>query len=126
MLDPVTVAVNDVYIYNGSIGDRIYTAKFSCEDGYQLNNDGTSCDLIEYDVTYKLNGGDNNENNPEKVSKNGSTYTITVYNPVKTGFTFEGWTTNIADYTCTTNGGQELEVCKSNNSTTPIKVVFNK
>ena len=126
MLEPVTVAVNDVYIYNGSIGDRTYTAKFSCEDGYQLNNDGTSCDLIEYDVTYKLNGGDNNENNPEKVSKKGSTYTITVYNPVKTGFTFEGWTTNIADYTCTTNVGQELEVCKSNNSTTPIKVVFNK
>lgn len=44
-----------------------------------------------YTITYNLNGGNNNDNNP-------STYTvedeIVLLNPLKKGYTFDGWTEN--------------------------------
>lgn len=52
---------------------------------------------ITYAITYNLNGGTNNVNNP--TSYNG-TSTITFLNPTNTGFTFVGWFDN-ANFTGT-------------------------
>ena len=45
--------------------------------------------LIEYTITYKLNGGKNNSDNPAKYSQ--LTATIKLKNPTKTGYKFGGW-----------------------------------
>ena len=42
-----------------------------------------------YVVTYKLNGGTNNKNNPESFTAD--TPTITLKNPTRKGYTFKGW-----------------------------------
>ena len=63
-----------VSVAKGSIGDRTYNANW---------------ELINYNLTYELNGG-------EVASANPTTYTyldepITLNNPTKTGYTFKGW-----------------------------------
>lgn len=45
--------------------------------------------LPTYKITYKLNGGTNNKNNPATYKK--TTKTITLKNPTKKGYTFKGW-----------------------------------
>ena len=42
-----------------------------------------------YSITYNLNGGKNDNKNPKKYSVD--TNTITLKDPVKTGYTFDGW-----------------------------------
>ena len=42
-----------------------------------------------YKITYKLDGGKNNKNNPATYKK--TTKTITLKNPTKKGYTFKGW-----------------------------------
>ncbi len=64
-------------IINGSIGDMVLTANWASDS---------------YVITYELDGGTNNAENPE-------TYTISdtpieLKNPVKTGYVFDGWTGN--------------------------------
>ena len=46
---------------------------------------------ITYTITYNLNGGTNHADNPDKYTV--ETPTITLKNPTKTGYTFEGWYT---------------------------------
>ncbi len=46
---------------------------------------------IFYNITYHLNGGTNNEENPEKYSA--VTGKVTLKSPVKTHYTFKGWFT---------------------------------
>jgi len=43
----------------------------------------------DYDIVYNLNGGINNENNPESYTI--STSTIKLANPTKAGYSFKGW-----------------------------------
>ena len=45
-----------------------------------------------YTITYQLNGGKNNKNNPASYTK--SSATITLKNPTRTGYKFLGWYTN--------------------------------
>ena len=45
-----------------------------------------------YTITYNLNGGTNNSSN--KTSYTIETATFSLYNPTRTGYTFEGWYTN--------------------------------
>ena len=64
----------NVTVEKGTINDLTYTANY---------------EVIEYTITYTLNGG--------TVTENPSTYTIetdtfTLNNPSKTGYTFTGWT----------------------------------
>lgn len=42
----------------------------------------------QYSISYELNGGINNENNPDIYHKNDE---ITLYTPIKDGFVFNGW-----------------------------------
>jgi uncharacterized repeat protein (TIGR02543 family) len=72
----ITGTSMNVVIPTGSFGDRNYTANW---------------EIIEYTITYVLNGGTNNVNNP-------ATYTIesgTIYllNPTRLGYEFAGWYT---------------------------------
>ena len=64
-------------ITKGSVGDITLYAKWA---------------LITYKITYNLNDGTNASSNP--TSYNAETETITLANPVKTGYTFAGWYTN--------------------------------
>ena len=43
---------------------------------------------IDYNITYNLNGGKNNKDNPSNYNV---LYGITLYNPTKEGYTFAGW-----------------------------------
>ena len=55
--------------------DKTYTAQYT---------------PVEYDITYELNGGSVSGTNP--VTYNVTTPDITLINPTKAGYTFEGWT----------------------------------
>ncbi|MFQ6730254.1 MAG: InlB B-repeat-containing protein, partial [Alphaproteobacteria bacterium] len=65
---------------------------FDCANGYTKSDDGLSCIVIEYDITYELNGGVNDESNPIKY--NVETDTITLSAPKRSGYTFHGWYDN--------------------------------
>ena len=45
--------------------------------------------VSDYKITYELNGGSNNLSNP--VGYNVNSNTITLQNPTRTGYTFDGW-----------------------------------
>ena len=64
-----------VTISDGSIGDREYIANW---------------ELIEYIISYILNGGTLSTNNPTSYTI--ETPTFTLNNPTKIGYTFLGWT----------------------------------
>ena len=51
---------------------------------------------VEYVITYELNGGENNSNNPDSYTKGGGT--IKLQEPSKAGYTFKGW---YSDKKCT-------------------------
>jgi uncharacterized repeat protein (TIGR02543 family) len=60
----------------GSTGDKIFTAQWSIIEGY-------------YSITYDLgNGGKNHPDNPNAYT---STDAITLKDPSRTGYTFDGW-----------------------------------
>jgi uncharacterized repeat protein (TIGR02543 family) len=65
-------------------------------------------DLITYDITYVMDGGTNNISNPATYTI--ETPTITLQNPEKSGYTFDGWftdaglTTEISEITLGTYG----------------------
>ena len=47
---------------------------------------------IDYTISYELNGGENNQSNPENY--NCETTTITLKDPTRLGYTFKGWFTD--------------------------------
>lgn len=52
-------------------------------------------ELVEYSITYELNGGKNSNNNPNKYYIISSTFSFE--NPTKEGYVFDGWYSN-AEY----------------------------
>ena len=68
-----------------------YTLHTCSVCGYSYKDTYTDVVLRGYNITYNLDGGINNDNNP-------STYTledtITLENPTKVGYTFDGWKYN--------------------------------
>ena len=66
-----------VTITQGTIGNRSYTANFS---------------PIEYTITYELNGGTNNADNPTSYTIESAT--ITLKAPTRNAYNFSGWTLN--------------------------------
>ena len=64
-------------IKKGSTGDKILYAKWKAK---------------KYDITYELDGGENDSKNPKSYSVESST--ITLENPTKAGYRFEGWYSN--------------------------------
>lgn len=64
-----------VTILNGSSGNKNYTANYT---------------PISYTITYTVNGGTVSPANPTKYDTTSAT--ITLNNPTRTGYTFDGWT----------------------------------
>lgn len=63
-----------------------------CLDGYEYNTATSNCDAVKYSISYVLDGGTNNSNNPSSYTI--ETPTITLLNPTKVGFEFVGWYDN--------------------------------
>jgi len=64
----------NLVIINGSVGNRTYKANWK---------------IIEYTITYNLNNGINNSNNPSKYTIENET--IVLYNPTKDYYNFVEW-----------------------------------
>lgn len=64
----------DLVIKKGSTGHKTFTANWQ---------------LDEYTIKYELNGGINNKDNADSYNV---TQSVTIYEPTKEGFTFDGWT----------------------------------
>ena len=64
-----------------------------CQTGYRKNNndDGNSCNPINYSITYTLNGGTNHSSNPNSYTIESAAITINQATP-PSGKTFTGWT----------------------------------
>ncbi|MFR7590840.1 MAG: InlB B-repeat-containing protein [Longibaculum sp.] len=73
--DGQTDPIKDVTILKGSTGDKTYTAQW---------------EVTEYTITYKLDGGTNDKDNPTKYTIESED--ITLKAPTKEGYTFKGWT----------------------------------
>lgn len=67
---------NGGIIENGSVGDKSFTAKW---------------EIVTYKITYNLDGGTNNKNNPATYNVHDN---ITLAEPSKTGYKFIGWSDN--------------------------------
>ncbi|MBQ3735386.1 MAG: InlB B-repeat-containing protein, partial [Candidatus Methanomethylophilaceae archaeon] len=75
--NPQLTVEADTVIEKGSSGAIVVYAKWA---------------IVNYDITYVLNGGTNNQDNPD--SYNIETATITVKSASRTGYTFLGWYDN--------------------------------
>lgn len=60
------------------------------------------CRPVQYTITYNLNGGTNNEANPETYNV---LYGVTLQDPVREGYTFDGWTDNSGNKITGINAG---------------------
>ncbi len=72
--------------YNGTYGAYVIWPKDIDTNPYTLYAKWTENE--EYTITYELNGGENAKNNPSVIKKN---ETISLADPTKTGYTFDGW-----------------------------------
>ena len=90
-----------VTIDSGSVGDRNYTANY---------------DVLTYNISYKLNGGDATNVSEYTVE----TETFTIANPTKEGFTFEGWLVNDA-----TEPVQNVTITKGSTGDLTLEAVFS-
>lgn len=72
-----TISQASISIYQGSIGNRTYTATWT---------------PINYTINYDLNGGTVAVSNP--TSYNIETPTFALNNPIRLGYVFAGWTSN--------------------------------
>ena len=68
----------DATIETGSIGERTFTAKWTA---------------TKYEITYNLNGGTNNKDNPDSYTIESG---VTLKNPTRKGYIFCGWYGNEA------------------------------
>ena len=82
----LTEPTKNGYTFNGWTGEGINGSTFTM--GSSNVTISASWNVINYTITYNLNGG--SANNPS--SYNIDTTTFTLANPTKTGYTFNGWT----------------------------------
>ena len=82
----LTEPTKNGYTFNGWTGEGINGSTFTM--GSSNVTISASWNVINYTITYNLNGGSGN--NPS--SYNIDTTTFTLANPTKTGYTFNGWT----------------------------------
>lgn len=89
---------------------------------------------ITYKITYNLNGGTNNSSNPSYYNV---LYGVSLKNPTRTGYTFDGWYENgkkvtginegkTAKFTSADNMYQELASRKTGNITLEARWTLNK
>lgn len=101
----------NVVISQWSHWDKEYYAVYTCNGWYEAN--GNTCVLKPYSVTYVLDGWKHTTVNPqETVTRDGTSYKINIKNPIKTGYNFLWWTTNIQNVTCK-EGTTERANCRA-------------
>ena len=97
------------------------------------NEDGSTVTLfaqwkkLTYTITYQLNGGQNSAANPGTYDI--TTQTIALQNPVRTGYTFEGWFTDAAysaQVTAISQGNVGNITLYAKWSANKYNIVFNK
>ena len=111
--------------WTNSSGTAISSISTSDTGNYSLY---ATCERNEYNIIYELNGGTNNDNNPKSYLLgsawtliNGNTSSdssVSLYNPTKTGYTFQGWYDN-SDFTGT-------KLTSVDNSTAEDRTVYAK
>ncbi len=73
---------------------------FTCNTGYHLSNDGTSCEPNEYSITLKKNGGtgtingSTGTNDAVQTCKHGELCNLPSSGLTRTGYAFTGWGTS--------------------------------
>ena len=82
----LTEPTKNGYTFNGWAGEGINGSTFTM--GSSNVTISASWNVINYTITYNLNGGSGN--NPSSYNIDTTTFTLT--NPTKTGYTFNGWT----------------------------------
>ena len=82
----LTEPTKNGYTFNGWAGEGINGSTFTM--GSSNVTISASWNVINYTITYNLNGGSGN--NPASYNIDTTTFTLT--NPTKTGYTFNGWT----------------------------------
>ena len=82
----LTEPTKNGYTFNGWTGEGINGGTFTM--GSSNVTISASWNVINYTITYNLNGG--SANNPTSYNIDTTTFTLT--NPTKTGYTFNGWT----------------------------------
>ena len=82
----LTEPTKNGYTFNGWTGEGINGGTFTM--GSSNVTISASWNVINYTITYNLNGGSGN--NPSSYNIDTTTFTLT--NPTKTGYTFNGWT----------------------------------
>ena len=82
----LTEPTKNGYTFNGWTGEGINGSTFTM--GSSNVTISASWNVINYTITYNLNGGSGN--NPSSYNIDTTTFTLT--NPTKTGYTFNGWT----------------------------------
>lgn len=109
ILSQTTVIVNYGKVYNFPIPERKgYTFKGWYDDSVMINDTGTwlytssktfiaKWSIVNYTITYNLNGGINNSSNPSTYTVNDN---VTFAAPNKQGYEFDGW---YKDYNLITN-----------------------
>ena len=101
----------NVVISQWSHWDKEYYAVYSCNEWYEAN--GNTCVLKPYSVTYVLDEWKHTTVNPqETVTRDETSYKINIKNPIKTGYNFLWWTTNIQNATCR-EGTTERANCRA-------------
>ena len=116
----LSATTNAGYIFNGWYQSN---TKIASSENYSFVMSDLSqifeakWDLIEYTITYNLNGGTNDLSNPTKYTIESPT--ISLKNPIKTGYSFTEWTLNgtkITSINKGTYGDLVLIACWSVNS----------
>ncbi len=110
-LDGIKTETNSTLTFTVYADDFHYEARFK---------------LIDFTITYTMNGGTNNSNNPTKVNMS-NTFPITLATPSRTGYSFAGWKENGSTVTEITSCAAHTYVANwtANNYTASFKLVEN-
>ena len=94
-VEPPQLGTSEGRKFDGWYTDRSYSEAYDFETPVKADLTLYARDiLIEYKITYDLDGGENSDKNP--TSYNVASGTLTLFDAQKEGYDFAGWTINIS------------------------------
>ena len=94
-VSPDATETREGYRFDGWYTDKSYSEAYDFETPVKADLTLYARDiLIEYKITYDLDGGENSDKNP--TSYNVASGTLTLFDAQKEGYDFAGWTINIS------------------------------